>query len=119
MFFISRDFTFDAAHKLERYHGKCESLHGHTYKLRVTLCGEPDEEGMIIDFVLFKEVVQKEVLSQLDHSYLNDVITQPTAENIAKWIWQRLENRLSCDRYKLYEIVVWESETAFVTYRGE
>lgn len=51
MFLISRDFKFDAAHKLEKYHGKCESLHGHTYRIRVTLCGEPDEEGMIIDFL--------------------------------------------------------------------
>ncbi|HEY8540813.1 MAG TPA: 6-carboxytetrahydropterin synthase QueD [Pseudothermotoga sp.] len=117
--FISRDFKFDAAHKLERYHGKCESLHGHTYKLRVTLRGEPNEEGMIIDFLELKDVVKSEILDQLDHSYLNEIIDQPTAENIARWIWNKLKIKFMNERYTLYEITVWESEDTFVTYRGE
>ncbi|MBQ6981656.1 MAG: 6-carboxytetrahydropterin synthase, partial [Synergistaceae bacterium] len=47
---LCKDFTFDAAHNLVDYHGKCERLHGHTYRLRVVLEGEPDAEGMIMDF---------------------------------------------------------------------
>jgi 6-pyruvoyltetrahydropterin/6-carboxytetrahydropterin synthase len=86
VYLLSRDFVFDAAHNLERYRGKCENLHGHTYRLRVTLIGEPDEEGMIIDFVELKQIVTQHVLSLLDHSYLNRIIPQPTAENIAKWV---------------------------------
>lgn len=119
MFFISRDFNFDAAHRLENYHGKCESLHGHTYKVRVTLAGEPDEEGMIIDFIELRDIVKKEVLDQLDHSYLNQIISQPTAENISKWIWNKLKVKLTNERHTLYEITVWESPDTFVTYRGE
>ncbi len=119
MFYISRDFKFDAAHKLEKYHGKCEALHGHTYKLRVTLCGYPNEEGMVIDFVELKNIVREEIINQLDHSYLNEIITQPTAENITKWVWDRLKIKLTSNRYKLYEIAIWESEDTFVTYRGE
>jgi len=119
VFLISRDFKFDAAHKLEKYHGKCESLHGHTYRIRVTLCGEPDEEGMIIDFLQLKDIVKREVLDQLDHSYLNQIIDQPTAENIARWVWNRLKIPLTNEGHALYEVTVWESEDAFVIYRGE
>ncbi|AEH50152.1 6-carboxytetrahydropterin synthase QueD [Pseudothermotoga thermarum] len=118
MYLISRDFKFDAAHKLEKYHGKCEALHGHTYKLRVTLIGIPNEEGMVVDFVQLKTIVQEKVLKVLDHSYLNEIIPQPTAENIAKWIWQMLEESLTFSNCKLYEVIVWETEDCFVTYRG-
>ncbi len=119
MYLISRDFKFDAAHRLERYHGKCEKLHGHTFKIRVTLAGVPDAEGMIVDFVELKRIVQDRVLSVLDHSYLNDVIEQPTVENIAKWIWEKLEDSLGFENCKLHEITVWETEDCFVVYRGE
>ena len=83
---LAKDFTFDAAHNLVNYHGKCERLHGHTYKLRVVVEGTPDSEGMIIDFIELKAIVKEKILSRLDHSYINDIITQPSAENIAVWI---------------------------------
>lgn len=117
--YLSRDFTFDAAHRLEKYHGKCEELHGHTYKLRVTVEGDPDEEGMVVDFLYLKKTVNELVISVLDHKYLNEIISQPTAENIAKWVWDKLKNPLSTQRYRLYEVSVWESENSFVSYRGE
>ncbi len=113
--FVSRDFKFDAAHYLPSYKGKCERLHGHTYKLRVTLEGEPDEEGMIVDFGDIKRVVKEKVLSELDHADLNEVLENPSAENIAVWIWQRLDSAFDA---KLYEVKVWETEGCFVTYRG-
>ncbi|MCS7175821.1 6-carboxytetrahydropterin synthase QueD [Pseudothermotoga sp.] len=119
MFFLSREFTFDAAHRLESYKGKCEDLHGHTYRVRVTVFGDVDEEGMVIDFVELKKIVNEKVLSLLDHKYLNQIIPQPTAENIARWIWDRLQPVLRTEKRRLYEVTVWETADSFVTYRGE
>lgn len=116
---ITKTFKFDAAHNLIQYHGKCEKLHGHTYRLDVTVEGVLDEEQMVIDFLLLKKVVKARVLDVLDHSYINDHIQQPTAESIAIWIWERLSKDLNKDKHHLYEIRVFETETSFVTYRGE
>lgn len=116
---IIKEFDFDAAHYLPFYDGKCERLHGHTYKLVVKVEGVPDEEGMVIDFVKLKRLVQQEVLEQLDHHLLNDVIPVPSAENISVWVWQRLEKLLCCERFHLYEVEVWETRTSGCVYRGE
>ncbi|MHC4778479.1 MAG: 6-carboxytetrahydropterin synthase QueD [Planctomycetota bacterium] len=109
---VSKEFTFDAAHNLTEYQGKCEALHGHTYRLRVTLSGEVQSSGMLFDFVELKAVVEDKVLQIVDHAYLNDTLPQPTAENLAVWIWDRLEDLPLC------EIRVWETPTSFVTYEG-
>jgi len=116
---VSKEFTFDAAHRLMKYRGKCENLHGHTYKLRVTVKGKPDDEGIVIDFLCLKKVVEENVVAYLDHSYLNDILEQPTAENLARWIWEQLVDPLHSNNYSLYEVIVWESASSFVTYRGE
>ena len=113
--FISKDFKFDAAHNLVHYHGKCEKLHGHTYRLRVVLEGTPDSEGMIIDFIELKQIVKDKVISRLDHAYINDIIPQPSAENIAVWIWREIEDSVRRENCKLYEVHVWETETSCVT----
>ena len=116
---ITKTFKFDAAHNLAHYHGKCEKLHGHTYRLDVTLEGILDQEQMVIDFLELKKIVKTQVLDILDHSYINDHIEQPTAESIAIWIWKRLEKKLNNNKHHLYEIRVFETETSFVTYRGD
>lgn len=116
---ITKTFKFDAAHNLVHYHGNCEKLHGHTYRLDVSVEGTLDKEQMVMDFVLLKNIVKKEILDVLDHSYLNDHIEQPTAESIAIWIWQRLVEHLNTDEHHLFEIRVYETETSFVTYRGD
>ncbi|MBQ4402705.1 MAG: 6-carboxytetrahydropterin synthase QueD [Synergistaceae bacterium] len=116
---LCKDFTFDAAHNLVDYHGKCERLHGHTYRLRVVLEGEPDAEGMIMDFLELKAIVKERVLSQLDHSYINDIIQQPSAENIALWIWGELKERLRRRNCELYEVHVWETADSRVILRRE
>ncbi|MBQ7594912.1 MAG: 6-carboxytetrahydropterin synthase QueD [Synergistaceae bacterium] len=116
---LSKDFTFDAAHNLINYHGKCEKLHGHTYKLRIVLDGQPDSEGMIMDFIELKQIVKEKILSRLDHSYINDIITQPSAENIALWIWRELEESVKRENCKLHEVHVWETATSCVILRRE
>ena len=67
---IIKEFDFDAAHYLPAYNGKCEHLHGHTYKLVVKVEGTPDHEGMVIDFIKLKNLVKEEVLAHLDHACL-------------------------------------------------
>ena len=116
---LSKDFVFDAAHNLIHYHGKCEKLHGHTYKLRIVLDGQPDSEGMIMDFIELKQIVKEKILSRLDHSYINDIITQPSAENIALWIWRELEESVKRENCKLHEVHVWETATSCVILRRE
>ena len=114
---LAKDFTFDAAHNLINYHGKCERLHGHTYRLRVVVEGTPDSEGMIIDFIELKAVVKEKILSRLDHSYINEIISQPSAENIALWIWNELEESVKRENCGLYEIHVWETADSRVILR--
>lgn len=116
MFCVKKIFTFDAAHNLVKYKGKCEKLHGHTYKLEVKVCGDLDDEQMVMDFSELTHIVKEEVLNHLDHAYINDIIQQPTAEMIAKWIWDRLFDKLNTERFKLTEIIVWETPTSCAMY---
>tara|TARA_Y100000310_G_C20653788_1_gene800890 strand:- start:600 stop:944 length:345 start_codon:yes stop_codon:yes gene_type:complete len=112
---IGKTFSFDAAHKLEWHNGKCKDLHGHTYKFEVLIKGEVNRAGIVIDFGDLKEIVKDEVLEFLDHKYLNDIIENPTAEEIVVWIWGKLKEKLE----GLYEIKLWETESSFAVYRGE
>lgn len=119
MLTVTKEFTFDAAHYLTEYHGKCEDLHGHTYKLQVTVSGELNSEGLVLDFIILKNIVKEKILNKLDHSNLNDVFKQPSAENILLWIWQQLKEDLNGPNYCLYELKLWETATSFATYREE
>ena len=116
---LIKEFEFDAAHNLINYHGKCERLHGHTYRLVVKLCGTPDHEDMIYDFVDLKRLVKENILEEFDHHYINDFIEQPTAENIAVYIWNKLEPLVKTDNAALYEIEVWETKTSGIVYNGK
>ena len=109
---VTKEFTFDSAHFLPDYHGKCEAMHGHTYKIHVTIQGKVHPDGMVYDFVELKKLVKLKVVNKLDHQLLNDIIKIPSAENIAIWVWEQLEKDLP-----LYEIKVWETATSFVTYQ--
>jgi 6-pyruvoyltetrahydropterin/6-carboxytetrahydropterin synthase len=115
---LIKEFEFDAAHNLIHYHGKCEKLHGHTYKMIVKLEGTVDNEGMIYDFVELKRIVKERVVDKFDHAYLNDIIEQPTAENIAIYIWNELKDCLKKENCNLFEIEVWETKTSGIIYRG-
>lgn len=109
---IAKEFVFDAAHRLINHSGKCKNLHGHTYRLRVFVNGEVNNEGFVMDFSELNKVVKENVLNLLDHNYLNNIIENPTAENIVFWIWNQLKNCVS-----LYEIWLWETPTSLVIYR--
>ncbi len=116
---LTKLFEFDAAHNLVNYHGKCERLHGHTYKLAVRLKGTRGPEDMVYDFVDLKKLVKENVLDEFDHHYINEFIPQPTAENIAIYIWDKLEPLVRTPNARLYEIEVWETKDSGITYRGE
>lgn len=106
---LCREFHFDAAHFLPNYKGKCENLHGHTYKLEIVIEGDVKKDGMIIDFVKMKTIVEAEVIEKLDHQQLNDLFESPTAEHIINWIAEQLEGKLP-----LYSIKLWEGHGKWV-----
>lgn len=115
MFRLRIESTFDAAHKLVGYKGKCASLHGHTWKVETFITGEKlDQVGMLIDFKILKEKL-KEITEKLDHSLLNDLkeIGNPTSENIAKHIFKNL--RLP-ESVRLEKVRVWESPSSWCEY---
>jgi len=108
--FLTKAFTFDSAHNLTGYHGSCENLHGHTYKLEVTVTGSMSEEGMVVDFHDLKIVVEKNIIKKLDHQYLNEIIpTRTTCENISLWIWKELEPYIELLNCKLHKITLYET----------
>lgn len=110
---VTKTFAFEAAHRLLDYQGKCERLHGHSYKLAVTVDAPVRPDGIAFDFVDLKRIVKTRVVDVLDHRYLNDYVPKSTAENMAAWIWNRLAE------LPLAEITLWETDSSSVTYRGE
>ncbi|CVK19693.1 MULTISPECIES: 6-carboxytetrahydropterin synthase QueD [Sporomusa] len=112
---------FEAAHQLPDYPGKCRRLHGHNWKVEVTVTGhELNHLGMVMDFKDLKAEVNK-VIDSLDHYYLNDLpvfkTINPTAENIAKYIYDTLaENPVFQQNVKVRCIQVWESPRSAVKY---
>ena len=80
---VTRTFTFEAAHQLPWHDGKCRNLHGHSYRLEVTVEGPIGPQGIVVDFADIKRVVERDVVDVYDHRYLNDLLDNPTAELIA------------------------------------
>ncbi|RAO15016.1 6-carboxytetrahydropterin synthase QueD [Micromonospora noduli] len=115
---IYREFTFEAAHRLPRVPDghKCARLHGHSYNVQVHVRGDVDPAtGWVMDFAEIKKAFRP-LHDQLDHYYLNDVpgLDNPTSENLARWIWERL-----IDQLPLSEILVRETCTSGCVYRGD
>ncbi len=105
---ITKQFKFEAAHKLTNHDGKCRNLHGHSYLLEITIDGPIIEsgpkEGMIMDFSDISKIVESEIINQWDHQYLNDLVSfTTTAENLVTECYKRLENKLPITKIRLWE----------------
>ena len=135
MIYLTRKCEFSASHYYHnpelsaeencRLYGKCANLngHGHNYTLEVTVRGEVDPTtGFVIDLKDLKELMNREVGETLDHRHLNKEIAEfaqrnPTTENLAVYIWQRLASKLNVA--KLHRVRVYESHDLFVDFLGE
>lgn len=116
---IFKEFTFEAAHRLPFVPAdhKCARLHGHSFRVEIHVSGEVGEQtGWIMDFADIKSAF-KPLHDRLDHNYLNEIegLENPTSENLARWIWMRLENALP----GLSRIVVRETCTSGCVYVGK
>jgi 6-pyruvoyltetrahydropterin/6-carboxytetrahydropterin synthase len=112
---MAKDYLDRRRMRLDVELGPCFRLHGHNYKFFVAVEGEVDPQtGMIADFGEIKREVQEQVLARVDHRHLNDILENPTAENIARFIWEALEGKL----HGLSEVRLYEIPDSCVTYRG-
>lgn len=135
---IAKEFSFDMAHMLDGHDGKCQNLHGHTYKLQVEVTGELVESGaksgMVIDFSDLKAVVKREILDKMDHAFIFDSTSErecqvaelltslnsknfgipmrTTAENMAKYMFDRLQEA----GLPVSLIRLWETPTSYCEY---
>lgn len=121
MYCLQVEDDFASAHQLRGYKGKCENLHGHNWRVRVKVYGpRVGTDGMLIDFGALKRLL-KECLDDLDHKFLNDVppfdSLNPTSENLARHIFDRLASRLP-EGVRMREAAVWESEKCAAAYDG-
>jgi 6-pyruvoyltetrahydropterin/6-carboxytetrahydropterin synthase len=125
MFEVSVEAGFAAAHQLRNYRGKCENLHGHNYKVQVTVEGEDlNSIGLLADFTELKGAL-REITEFLDHKFLNEIepFTEinPSAENVAKYIADKLQSQLDAGASEvpvfIAAVKVWETDTSTATYR--
>ena len=121
MFEISVEHTFAAGHALREYKGKCENVHGHNYKVRVTIAGDKlNAAGLLMDFVDLRAQIKK-FIERLDHRFLNDIPPfdklNPSAENLAKYICDEIEPQARNQGLRVDGVTVWETDTTSATYR--
>ena len=142
---LTKEFNFEAAHSLEGYDGACREIHGHSYRLFVTIKGEPSadgydpKQGMVMDFGLLKQIVGEQIVSRLDHAFImrrseqseqvqamlegiyhNIVLVdyQPTCENMLADFAERLLEALP-DEVDLYSLRLHETATSFAEWSAE
>jgi 6-pyruvoyltetrahydropterin/6-carboxytetrahydropterin synthase len=109
MFEIYVQKKFDAAHFLPGDVGKCSNLHGHSWKIEVTVMSQDLKNGMVQDFGEIKKILEDFVP---DHTLLNDTVSNPTAENLAKYFYEELKSVIP----GLTKVVVWESTETGAAY---
>jgi len=112
--------TFSAAHRISDIGGKCETLHGHNFLVEVSVAATSlNNEGLLIDFRVVKRWTE-EVLDKLDHSFLNDLdyfkTRNPSSEQIARYLYDRIDKRARQRQVHLSRVTVWESENSCATY---
>jgi 6-pyruvoyltetrahydropterin/6-carboxytetrahydropterin synthase len=120
MFEISVDYSFAAGHALRGYKGKCEHVHGHNYKVRVTVAAEQlNSIGLLMDFVDLRAAL-KATAEKLDHRFMNDIPPfdqlNPSAENLARYFCESLEPVVRQQGAQVRGVTVWETDTTSATY---
>ena len=122
MFQVTVDETFSSGHALRGYKGKCENVHGHNYKVRVTLEGpQLDSIGLLYDFTHLKRVI-REIVGGVDHKFLNDFTPfdaiNPSAENLAKYFYDETTRQMNAlpDGARVTSVTIWETDTTSATY---
>ena len=119
---ICKTFTFEASHQLPFHDGKCRNLHGHSWKLEVEVSSEQlylsgSKQGMILDYVDLKSIVDSAVIDKLDHQDLNQFFANPTSENVIQHIWNTITDYLQANvtsrpnKVKLNRVRLWETAT--------
>ncbi len=113
---------FSAAHQLREFRDNCERLHGHNWKVEISLTGEElNDAGVLIDFKEVKEAADR-TLEELDHSFLNELPhfrdQNPSSENIAAYIFEKLSSTLNSNQIKVTKVTAWESDSARASYLG-
>ena len=125
---VSKEFTFDAAHHLHHYDGKCKNIHGHTYKVIFGISGFTDERGIMLDFAEIKEIWKSQIELYLDHRYLNETLPpmNTTAENIVVWIYEKMCDALKKEEHngsqlgiRLEFVRLYETPTSYAEARRE
>jgi 6-pyruvoyltetrahydropterin/6-carboxytetrahydropterin synthase len=124
MFEVMIERNFSSAHQLRGYRGKCENLHGHNYKIEIYARGrELDKTGLLVDFVELKAAAD-EIVNYLDHRNINelppfDAELNPSAENLARFILERVASRVGDERVQIFKVRCFETPTSVATYRIE
>ncbi|MCP4651790.1 MAG: 6-carboxytetrahydropterin synthase QueD [Candidatus Omnitrophica bacterium] len=114
---------FSGAHSLRNYEGKCESLHGHNWKVEVALSSQVlDCAGMVMDFTEMKKETEY-ILDELDHKHLNEIDYfkkhNPSSEEIARYIFDKLKVQIASRSVSIEEVSVWETDTSCAVYREQ
>lgn len=122
IFEVMIERNFSSAHQLRGYRGKCENLHGHNYRIEIYARGrELNSTGLLVDFVELKAAAD-EVVNYLDHRNINelppfDEELNPSAENLARYILERVSSRVGDERVQVYKVRCFETPTSVATYR--
>ncbi len=120
MFEVSVEETFAAGHSLRNYRGKCENVHGHNYRVQITVEGEDlNSIGLLVDFADVKRAVRA-VVARLDHQFINDIspfdTVNPSAENMARYFYDEISKSLPPGP-RIREVKIWETDITSATYR--
>jgi 6-pyruvoyltetrahydropterin/6-carboxytetrahydropterin synthase len=122
IFEVMIERNFSSAHQLRGYKGKCENLHGHNYKIEIYARGrELNNTGLLVDFVELKHAAD-EIVQFLDHKNINelppfDEELNPSAENLARFILERVASRIRDERVQIYKVRCFETPTSVATYQ--
>lgn len=122
MYEVMIETEFSSAHALRNYHGKCENLHGHNWKVEVYVRGTKlDETGLLIDFKELKTAT-KQIMDKIDHKVLNEIppfdeVCNPSSENIARYVLEELAPKINNVNRVVYKVRAWETPFTAASYQ--